>query len=261
MRIEEIIEFSVTNKKDAGIILLGQDFEKNALHLLYKDVSKKYLNKYTKSKLSSFDTSYIKNLSFLDIEKIKKLLYICRFCSYFGKNYFSDFIVINDDFYLAQQIKESIDNEVFILLCKLLGFEVRIYSEKEEKYSIDLSLLLNSCMNTQPYSAYWKALKNVSLENDEKEKLDYDMKKLPFYVIEKWLDKKEVEKEDLEEHMKFLEQSNKEEKKHFEDLEKQLNHKEFDDLDYPIKIEYLKSKFSISEFKAIELAEFIETKD
>ncbi len=276
MQINEILEIPISNKKDDGILLIGSEFEKNALYLLYKNISKRYLDKYIQSKMSSFDLNYVNNLSLFDKESIKNLLYICRFCSYFGKKYFSDLIVLSDKIYLAQQIKESIDNELFILLCALFGFEIRIYSTGEEKsaensqttsrevvcrYAIDVSSLITLCMSSQPYSTYWSALKNVHLDGEEREKLEYDMKKLPFSVLEKWLSSKEINIKDLEEHMIFLEESNMKEKEQFKEMEKKLYIKDLEELDYINKVEYLKNMFAISEFKAIEFVNFIEWKD
>lgn len=112
----------------------GDDFETILLLTFVRKTH--YIDKYIKVKLGEYKPNtkveeYNQELlDIFDFDKIQKLLFICRICSYIGDPSFPEFVVYNQKesalryVYIGDELLP--DKMVFILLSKLFGIEIKL---------------------------------------------------------------------------------------------------------------------------------------
>jgi len=265
----------------------GGDFEKNMLLEMGRR------DKYTGVKLAGKgrkDEEYVKKiLEYLDRETIETLLYICRFCSYLGGPGFPDLIVFKQGlrFTSMDLPQESI---MFALLARELGIEnikiVKVVPPDSKKLlatkRIPIRGFLEEVVNNKRFSYYWNELeallqkereqlgketedKKVQQRKDEIAYLEGEKEKMPFFLIKKWLEEG-VDKKDILDNVKRLEEIQREEKALAERVLQELeNDQTFKGLGRGIDEESIKRKrgyimetFGIGPSRAEELLKRVE---
>ncbi len=187
-------------------IIPGENFEEN---LLIEFVKKhKVLDKYTKVKLGEYIfrqkvADYNKQiLEIFEFEKIEKLLFICRFCSYMGDPGFPDYIINKGSDALLRQTytgDELISEKImFIFLAKMFGIETKLSTldfedfQYPESLKIDLIKTLEEALHTLET--------RVNFQNSFQET------GIDFSVFKKWVERKSIDTDEfLEMYKKFLE--------------------------------------------------------
>ena len=205
-----IEKFSLPNKKDeinpymtgklvrkkyessGHRIFQCQDFENNLLVWFIKKY--RNLDKYTKVKIGEYKKNsktddYNKEvLRILDEDKIEKLLFLCRICSYLGDPSFPDFIIYGKN---EPELKyvytgdEILENKLFFILLakKLLDLKISFSSldftdfSRPENIKYYENEIIQNCLN--------KISKRLDMESAE---TLLDLRFLKTWSVDSWKD-------------------------------------------------------------------------
>ncbi len=175
----------------------GDDFETSLLLTFVRKTH--YIDKYIKVKLGEYKPNtkveeYNQELlDIFDLDKIQKLLFVCRICSYIGDPSFPEFIVYNQKesalrfVYNGDELLP--DRLVFILLSKFFGIEIKLaaidFSDNTNQENLKVDIL----------KAVERALqsleKRVNLENSLGE-TNIDLR-----IFKKWITDKQINSEEF----------------------------------------------------------------
>lgn len=137
----------------------GSDFEDN-LCLYFYEKERLFYDEYIKVKLGKPHVTDAKKeycndvLDAIPEADIHLLLVLCRFCSYTGAPGFPDLVIEKNGewkltYILFDEFSDS--QKIFLMLCRITGFDVKIVrlsmEKKEEILEIDPFILLNSVIN------------------------------------------------------------------------------------------------------------------
>ena len=143
-------------------LLPGDNFETSLVLPFVRKT--KFIDNYLKVKLGEYKhdqrvEEYNQQvLDVFDMEKIQKLLFICRICSYIGDPSFPDFIIFNNNetalryVYTGEEFLP--DKIVFILLSKVFEIEIKLstadFSDNEnpENLKIDVFKVLERAIQS-----------------------------------------------------------------------------------------------------------------
>ena len=198
-------------------VILGENFEVNLL----VDFVKKYkaIDKYTKVKIGDFrPKKEIKEynqkvIEILGTETIEKLLFLCRICSYISDPSFPDYLICKSverdlGFRYSYREGEILDDKVFFIFLAKEVFDI-----KNIKFStldfLDFQFPQSISFNISPIleRVLGKISQRVNIENSIEET------GIDFSLLKKWIEKKEIEKEDfIKMYMSFLGRFSKENK-------------------------------------------------
>lgn len=288
--LEEENENDFINKQLAGKMfdcLDGGDFEKRML----QEWAKK--DRYTSVKLAGRggkDEQYAKKImEYLEKETLSKLLYICRFCSYFGGPGFPDLIVFGHEWGLRFTTEDLLpENVLFFILARELGIEniriLKIVPEKTQRQpspvAIDTKEFFQKLLGHKRFSHYGNDLEELLQKEKERLRtvdeaqlqqvrdeiayLETQKNRMPFHLVKKWA-QRGLEKKDILDHMKFLDFSYRKEKSEMEQYMSDLSHdakfKELgrgrDDASIQKRLEYIMKKCGVGVSRAGEILKVV----
>ncbi len=261
------VKFSENHFKRQGLnVLPANDFEEDVLRALYHGSFDNYIRvKIGKSGLKSRKYSeWIDKIK--SMPEMRKLLYLCRFCSYASGPGFPDIVLLDS----SSQIKFryvmfdglDISQQLFLMLGIVMGMDfgvIGLACLKPKCFEVFPKDIINAVFN----DSRTKRIMNGIQENiscSEGDELDYFLKeqeRLPFKMMQKWLAEDVIRNEDLEVHMSFIEQQIELEQKKFtafiaeissDTAFNQITGK--DEKSMKMRFDYIKNKFGLGDSRA-----------
>jgi|SRR3989344_4465177 len=246
-------------------VLLGDDFENN---MLLHVNNYPFMDRYTRIKTGKKDPFIEKyNMAAagaIPEDHIIKLLYISRLCSYAGGPGMCDMILIKDGKYELRHIiaEDSMrrENALFIFLAKFVfGLcDVRMTDVVGQKtgggYVLDAGNFFMEILGDSMLKKRWENLPEDQFAERYKEKL-------PFFILQKWLDAGHADGDDIFRNFENLHKVVQEENEEMLKLKAGLESdekfismgKSMDTMTLERKLAYIQEKYDMPKSEAIAL--------
>ncbi len=293
------VKLADKNYRENGYsVFHGGDFENNFILYLSNNQEKRYLDDYTKVKIGrsrlTDDVKFYceKILQVIPQEIIKKLLHICRLCSYTGGPGFPDIILLNEDRYDLKYVlfdELQANQRLFLLLARITGINIGLVEVankiSDKSITVVPSVVLSKIMSDSRAVSVIEGLKEaieserkklglalstteLAQVEDEISWLTSESRTRPFHTFHKWFSDGVVSSDDLTENMGLVEKILADVNGEFDKYEKKL----LDDPDYAQiagkkhdeymkkKADIMQKKFAIGPSKSKALLRFMEAR-
>ncbi len=245
-------------------VLLGDDFENNMLLHVKNYPHMESYTRIKKGKKDPFIEKYNAAASVIPEDHIIKLLYISRLCSYAGGPGMCDMILIKDGKYELRHViaEDSMRREtaLFIFLAKyVFGLcDVRMTDVVNRKngggYVLDAGHFFMEILGDSMLRKRWDSLPEGPFAERYKEKL-------PFFILQKWLDAGLADGEDIFRNFENLHKVVQEENDEMLKLKAGLESdekftamgKSLDTVNLERKLAYIQEKYDMPKSEAIAL--------
>ncbi|MBI2579721.1 MAG: hypothetical protein HYW27_02360, partial [Candidatus Aenigmarchaeota archaeon] len=248
-------------------VLLGDDFENN---MLLHVMDYPFMDRYKQVKMGKKDPLILRYntaaAAAMPPDDIIKLLYISRLCSYVGGPGMCDMILIKDGRYRLGHIiaEDSMRREtaLFIFLAKFVFslcdvIMIDVVNKKiGNKYQVDFRKIFREILDDGVLKKRWN-----NIDDSFDAFASRYREKVPFFIIQKWVNEGEAEEEDIFRNFRNLYQIVEEERQEMLKMKRELESddaftsigKGKDTVTLERKLDYIQEKYNIPKSDAIAL--------